>query len=92
MWGRRWERPAGRRRWWRCSASNIIVTVVVDVIIGIVIVVARGARSGALSQFFALHPSILEPDFDLAFGEAGAIAELVALLLGDVRVGEIFFF
>ena len=47
---------------------------------------------GFFLSLFLLHSSVLEPDFDLALGETGSVGQLVPLLLGDVRVGQIFFF
>ena len=48
-------------------------------------VFARGRRS-ALRLFLCLHPSVLEPDLDLALGEAQGVGDLDAASPGQVAV------
>ena len=39
-----------------------------------------------LDLLFGLHPPVLEPDLDLAFGEAESVRDLDASLAGEVSV------
>jgi len=44
-----------------------------------------------LDLLFGLHPTVLEPDFDLAFGEAERMRDLDAALAGEIAVELEFF-
>ena len=64
---------------WRASVGHVRV-------VGVVGEVFFEQRLGPVVQLLPLHTAILEPDFDLAFGEVELAADLPSLLAGDVGV------
>lgn len=71
------------------AVVSAVVMVVLVVRRRVVVVLLLGSLS--LRVLLVLHPPILEPYFDLAFGEVQIARQLPALLLGDVRVEEELF-
>jgi len=52
------------------------------------VVVSECHSLGALVEFLAFHPPVLEPDLDLALAEVQPAGDLPALLARDVRVAD----
>ena len=77
---------------WCPSRTRITRIVVVVVVVGTVVVILRRLVLLSLAVFFALHTTILEPDFDLTLCQIEVSRQFPALLLRYVGIKKEFFF